>query len=242
MLDNPSATVAQSAIAGLVDALAAKAATSSLAATATSTDAASLSGTLAAARIADGSLSTAKTTGLGAFATGTDAANLTGTLAAARIADGSLPAAKITGGVGTPWTYARCSADRTTTGQALADISDLSIALLANSVYEFEAILMVASSASTGNQYGVQFSAAGASVEAQISGTLAAATSRSDRIAALNTATPTYLTSGAAGGIRIQGVIVVGANAGNLTIRHLKVTSGTSTVRAQSFVKAFKLA
>ena len=139
------------------------------------------------------------------------------------------------------WTYARCTADRTTTGQVLADIADLSLALAANSVYEIEAILMVASSSTAGNQYGVQFSAAGTAIEAQISGTLAAATSRADRIAVFNTATPTYVTSGSNGGIRIQGVVSVGANAGNLTIRHLKVTSGTSTVRAQSFVRAIKI-
>lgn len=139
-------------------------------------------------------------------------------------------------------TYVRCSADRTTTGQALADIADLSIALLANSVYEFAAILTVASSSTAGNQYGVQFSAAGATINAQISGTLAAATARSDRINALNTATPAYVTSGASGGIVIQGIIVVGANAGNLTIRHLKATSGTATVHAQSYLKALKIA
>lgn len=251
---------------------------SGLVATATSTDAANLTGTLAAARIADASLPVAKVTGLAATATSTDAAGLTGTLAAARIAAGSLALSKLANtaaacivgstAAGVPaeltaaqaksvlaitaadvanigssaWAYARCTADRTTTGQALADIADLSLALLASSTYEFEAILMVASSSTAGNQYGVQFSAAGATVEAMISGTLAAATSRADRIAALNTATAAYVTSGAAGGIRVSGIIVIGANAGNLTLRHLKVTSGTSTVRAQSYMRAIKIA
>lgn len=143
------------------------------------------------------------------------------------------------GGGSDPWTYARVQgANATTTTQALSDIAGLSLALLANTRYEFEAILEVQSSSTAGNQYGVQFSAAGATVHAQISGTLAAATSRSDRISALNTATPTYVTAGATGGIRIHGVIVVGANPGTLTIRHLKVTSGTATVFVESFLKA----
>lgn len=62
----------------------------------------------------------------------------------------------------------------TTTGQSLVDITGLSAALLANSVYEFEASLSVASSSTAGNGYGVNFSAAGATVEAWITGTLAA--------------------------------------------------------------------
>lgn len=143
----------------------------------------------------------------------------------------------------TTYTFASVAgANATTTGQALVDIAGLSIALLANSVYEFEAILEVQSSSTAGNRYGVQFSAAGASVAAQISGTLAAATSRSDRISALNTATAAYVVVAAVGAIRIQGIITVGANAGNLTIRHLKVTSGTSTVFIDSYLKATKIA
>jgi hypothetical protein len=141
-----------------------------------------------------------------------------------------------------PWTYALCSQDRTTTGQALANVADLSIALVANATYEFEAILMVASSSTAGNQYGVQFSAAGATVEAQISGTLAANTAQASRISALNSATVAYVVLNGAGAIRIQGIIATGANPGNLTIQHLKVTSGTATVRARSYLKAYRVA
>lgn len=126
----------------------------------------------------------------------------------------------------------------TTTGQALVDVTGLTLALLANHTYAFEAILSVQSSSTAGCQYGVQFSAAGATVEAQISGTLAAATSQSNRISALNTATVAYVVVAAVGAIRIQGVIVVGANPGNLTIRHLKATSGTSTVFINSYLRA----
>ena len=143
-------------------------------------------------------------------------------------------------GAGAP-VVALCTIDRTTTGQVLVDVPDLAVPLLANSTYEFEAILSVASSSTAGNQYAMQFSAALATIEAQISGTLAAATSRADRISVFNTATVAYCIVAAAGAIRMQGIVTTGANAGNLTVRHLKVTSGTSTIRARSYLKALKL-
>lgn len=141
--------------------------------------------------------------------------------------------------------YARVTgSNATTTGQVLVNITGLSIALLANTTYEFEAFLSCQVSAvTTGNGYGVQFSAAGASVEAQIEGALTNAASKNLRISALNTSAQAFLTtSGQTGGIVIKGVIVVGANAGNLTIQHLKVTSGTSTVFINSFLKVIKIA
>ena len=230
VLDTPSASIAQSVVTNLVSDLAAKAASSSLATVATSGSASDLAtGTLPIARIANGDVTTAK---LGGDITTAGKALLDDASAAAQVATLGL----------NPPTFARCTADRTTTGQALADITDLSIALLANTTYVFDAVLMVASSSAAGNQYGVQFSAAGATVEAQCTGTLLAASQQCARINALNTATIAFVTSGAAGGIRITGTIAVGANAGNLTIRHLKVTSGTSTVRAHSTLEARKVA
>ena len=147
------------------------------------------------------------------------------------------------GGGGTLYTFSRVTGSNVTlTTQALADITGLSAALLANSVYEFEAVLSVQSSSTAGNGYGVNFSAAGATVEAQITGTLAAATQKTLRIAALNTAATPFVTVAATGGIVIKGIIVTGANPGNLTIKHLKVTSGTSTVFINSFLKTTKIA
>jgi len=129
----------------------------------------------------------------------------------------------------------------TTTGQALVNITGLSLALLANSVYEFEGCLTVQSSSTAGNGYGVNFSAAGAAVEAQIGGTLAAATQMTKRINALNTSAQAFVTVAATGGVRIKGIMTIGANPGNLTVSHLKVTSGTSTVFINSFLTARKI-
>lgn len=130
----------------------------------------------------------------------------------------------------------------TRTAQTLADITGLSLALAANSTYTFYAKLSVASSSTAGNGYGVNFSAAGAAVEAGITGTLAAATQKAMRISALNTSAQAFVTVAADGSIEISGRVTTGANAGNLTLQHLKVTSGTSTVYIGSFLTAVKRA
>lgn len=137
--------------------------------------------------------------------------------------------------------YARVTGSNVTrTAQTLADVTGLSIPLEANSVYEVEACLIVASSSTAGNGYALQFSAAGASIAAHITGTLAAATQKTNRISAFASAV-TFLTVAANGGVSIRGIVVTGANAGNLTVQHLKVTSGTATVYINSFLKAVKI-
>ncbi len=120
----------------------------------------------------------------------------------------------------------------TTTGQVLTDITGLVTPLLANSQYEFEAVLSAGTSAvTTGVAYGVNFSAPGAAIEAIIMGSSTSTASKILRINAFNSATSLYLaTSGQTGGVIIKGAIVTGVNAGNLSIQHLKLTSGVSTV------------
>lgn len=140
--------------------------------------------------------------------------------------------------------YARVTgSDATTTGQALTNITGLSVALTTSATYEFEAFLSVTTSAvTTGTQYGVNYSVAGGAVEAFVSGSLTTASDQTVRLSALNSATVAYLTSsGQSGGILIKGVVTTGANAGNLTIQHLKVTSGTSTVRINSYLKVTRI-
>lgn len=141
-------------------------------------------------------------------------------------------------------TYARVmGSNATTTGQALTNIVGLTSTLAINSVYEFEAVLSVSTSAvTTGTQYGVNYSVAGGAIEAQITGALTSTASKTLRITALNTATSAFLTTSAqTGGVIIKGIITTGANAGNLTIQHLKITSGTSTVFINSFLKVTKI-
>lgn len=140
--------------------------------------------------------------------------------------------------------YARVTgSNATTTGQSLVNITGLSIPLAASATYEFEAVLSVSTSAvTTGTAYGVNYSAAGATVEASITGSSTATASKTLRISALNTATTLYLaTSAQTGAILIKGGITTGANAGNLTISHLKLSSGTSTVFINSYLKAIRI-
>ncbi len=158
--------------------------------------------------------------------------------------DGGLKHSDVSDAVSKKPVYGRVTGSNvTTTGQSLVDITGLSVALAASSVYRFKAVLSVGTSAvTTGTQYGVNFSAAGASVEAQINGSYTSTASKAERISALNTPTSAFLTtSGQSGGIVIHGIIVTGANAGNLTIKHLKVTSGTSTVYINSFLEVIKI-
>lgn len=146
-------------------------------------------------------------------------------------------------GIGLP-VYGRVTGSNfTTTGQTLVDITGLSVALAINATYEFEVnIGAQVTAVTTGNQYGIQYSAAGAAIEAQVTGSLTTTAAKTERMNALNTASTAYLTTSAqSGGVRITGIITTGANAGNITARTLKVTSGTSTVLINSFIKVTRI-
>jgi hypothetical protein len=138
------------------------------------------------------------------------------------------------------WTEAICTADRTTTGQSLVDITDLSIALLASSTYYFEGELAVASSATTGNQYGVQFSVAGATLGGAWSGSQSATVTRAGAMPAQGAKTNSIVLVAGGGQVWFKGSIVTPGTGGNLTLQHLKVTSGTSTVYKGSTLRARK--
>lgn len=143
------------------------------------------------------------------------------------------------------WTLVRVSGSNVDeTGQNLVAITGLSIALLANTVYEFEAKLFTNTSAdTTGCAYGVNFSQAGASVIAGITGTSSTAVAKDNLITALNTSTGVFMISSAGdGSLLIKGTITVGANAGNLTIQHRKITSGTSRIYIGSYLKVRPIA
>lgn len=92
-------------------------------------------------------------------------------------------------GIGIP-VYAQVTgSNATTTGQALTDITGLSVTLAINATYEFEVVVSASTSAvTTGTAYGVQYSAAGASVEANISGSSTSTAMKCLRISAFNSA------------------------------------------------------
>lgn len=146
--------------------------------------------------------------------------------------------------IGTP-VYARLTGTQTTTGQALADISGLSIACEASAVYELTVSLLTGTSAvTTGTKYGVQYSAAGAAVNAGYNGTTTDTSNVTNRMTALNTGTSTFMTTSGStnGSFFLTGIFTTGANTGNVTVQHLKVTSGTSSVFAGSYMKLTRIA
>ena len=143
--------------------------------------------------------------------------------------------------------YARVTgSNATTSSTTLVDITGLTLALATGATYEFEANLTASTSAvTTGIKYGVNYSSTVSLIEATIIGTLASATptDRVERIFALNTPSNIFHTTSAStvGGVLIKGVVTT-TGVGNLTISHLKVTSGTSTVFIGSFLKVTRIA
>ena len=140
-------------------------------------------------------------------------------------------------------TYARVTgSNATTTSATLVDVTGLSVALSANSVYEFVANITGNGADSNGVKFGVNYSAAGATVEAGIYADVAGTGTRTRRINALGSATlQSFFTSANDVAALIQGTITTGANAGNITIQHLKGTSGTSTIYIGSYLKVTKI-
>lgn len=136
------------------------------------------------------------------------------------------------------------TADATTTGQALVDVTGLTAPVDAASTYEFEAVLQVVASAdANGMQVGVNATQTPVTVVAEVTGNTATTTAAAVVIVAANTATASFNTTSAGKGlIRIRGFVVTHATlASVLSIQHLKATAGTSTVKAGSSLKVRKV-
>lgn len=129
----------------------------------------------------------------------------------------------------------------TTTGQVLVD-SGLSFAVKANEICEFEFILRIGSTGTAGMKLALVFPN-GATLTASVVATGSSATAViGDLIAASATAGATIMTVASQNGIaRIRGVIVNGITEGSVGLQFLKVTSGTATIAANSFVSARRI-
>lgn len=138
--------------------------------------------------------------------------------------------------------YKVTSSDATTTGQSLADVTGLVSGTLAISTnYTFDAILYVTTTAvTTGTQYGTNITVAPTRTAANYEGpTTVAANAQTMLVSgtnANNIASGTYLTTASEEGVvRISGFFTTaGSGSPVFSIRHLKVTSGTSTVKVGS--------
>jgi hypothetical protein len=147
---------------------------------------------------------------------------------------------------GEEWTYSQVSgSDATTTSTTGANITGLTFAAAASTTYEIEAILYVSTTADvTGVKYYIAYSGSGApTCKVILTGAVTSATAGTAYTDATNTpsATTFLTTTSETGVVIIKGIVVSGAGAGNITIAHLKVTSGTSTVKIGSVMKVRKL-
>ena len=133
--------------------------------------------------------------------------------------------------------------DATTTGQTLVDVTGLITPTLTNSTkYEFEAILDCSVSAvTTGNQYAITGNGTGgaAVLNAVLTGTTTGTTMTSEQLNTSGTAsTARLLTSAQSGMIIIRGFLTTrGSGTATISVQHLKVTSGTSTVKIGSILR-----
>jgi hypothetical protein len=130
----------------------------------------------------------------------------------------------------------------TVTSTTLVDLAGMSIPLTAGT-WVFEMLLSGASSSTAGVKFGVQYSGTATSVNATFSGqTSTTAFGATARITALNTGSTTVGTTANA---QITGWIfgqIVVTTSGNLTAQALKVTSGTLTMNASSWMRAYRVA
>jgi hypothetical protein len=140
------------------------------------------------------------------------------------------------------WTTVRVSgSDATTTGQTLVDITGLASGTLTNSTkYEIEAVLDVSTSAvTTGTEYGIGAGGTGgaAVVSVILTGTTTGTSASSEGLSttAGTASTARLLTSGQSGTIMLKGFVTTrGSGTATISVQHLKVTSGTSTVKVGS--------
>lgn len=138
--------------------------------------------------------------------------------------------------------YNVSSSDATTTGQTLVDITGLVTGTLAlNTNYIFQGVLYVTTTAvTTGTQYGTNVTVAPTRIAGNYIGPTTVASNVQTMLAsgtnANNIASGTFLTTASEEGVVLIDGFVTTAGSGSpvFSLRHLKVTSGTSTVKIGS--------
>lgn len=133
----------------------------------------------------------------------------------------------------------------TNTSTTLTDITGLSRALVANSTYEVDVMLRLQSTDSGGQNLAMQYSVAGAFISMMLIGmTNSSNITTPGGFNAFNTASGlTVATSINVDRFAwLKGIVVIGANAGNLTVQTKQNSAGTGTVYIGSILKLRKLA
>lgn len=145
------------------------------------------------------------------------------------------------------WNVYRVSgSDATTTGQALATITGLTTGTLSTStLYEVEAVLFVTTSTGTnGTEYGITAGGTGSAAVPNVllTGTTTTNAATTVTISTIDTATAAFLTTASINGVVFMKGFVTTRSGGTptLSLQHLKVTSGTSTVKVGSIFRIRK--
>lgn len=132
--------------------------------------------------------------------------------------------------------------DATTTSTTAADVTGLSFAIGANEIWSFEFNLRTGSSSAAGIKLGLNVPASATFLATAIH-SQAGGTFTSELFTADDTLGATIMTANAQTGVtRISGTIANSTNAGTVQLRFAKVTSGTATVAANSYVVAWRIA
>lgn len=133
---------------------------------------------------------------------------------------------------------AKVSTDQSTTATSVTAITDLALALAANSLYEFEAVLIFNSSSTAGVKAAINGPAsATASFVLNAEGSTTQIATAQHTLNTLNATAFGTVGSGSDVVCWINGFIKTGATAGNLQAQMAKVTSGTCIARKNSNLK-----
>lgn len=143
------------------------------------------------------------------------------------------------------WTkYFVTGSDATTTGQSLVDITGMvSGTLSASTQYEVEIVIRAASSSAAGISVGIHVGGTGSPTVALIGTTNSSSTAAGASIAinGVDTASTAGLVyASSAGAIVLKGFVTTGTGTATISVQHLKVTSGTSTIKVGSVLKIKK--
>lgn len=162
-------------------------------------------------------------------------------------ASGSAGQIFVSGGTGVDPTWQTISSkayltvDTASTTQSLVG-TPLKFTVDSNSVWEFDAFLRTGSSSSAGIEFGVTVPSGGTVYATTLGSTTGVTAFSTDIISASATAGLAYNTVNAATGvIQIHGIITTAGTAGTVVVGFLKVTSGTATIGAKSYLVARKL-
>jgi len=134
--------------------------------------------------------------------------------------------------------YSIVASNAATTSTTGVDVTGLVIAVVSGVIYEYEANLMIQSSDTNGNGYGVFLSGAGSATGTFL--TQLNTTVFQNYITSVNTYYTGIMVAMGTGVLVIKGIVRPTAN-GNFSIKHKKVTSGTATVNADSYLKLTRI-